>query len=136
MSNITQVVNTDKYLKTLKKGVHASDLDQLLSSRGPFTFFAPNDVAFEKLESGLMEGLLAKEKKQQLTDLMNNHIVNGKILFKDLKNGDKLNTLGGTVLAVEVQNGKVSIGGAVILEREARITNGTIHSTDTVFVKS
>lgn len=83
-----------------------------------------------------MEGLLAKENKQQLTDLMNNHIVNGKILFKDLKNGDKLNTLGGTVLAVEVQDGKVSIGGAVILEREARITNGTIHSTDTVFVKS
>ncbi|SIN64228.1 fasciclin domain-containing protein [Chitinophaga niabensis] len=136
MSNITQVVNTDKYLKTLKKGVHASDLDQLLSSRGPFTFFAPNDIAFEKLENGMMEGLLEKGNKQQLTDLMNNHIVNGKILFKDLKNGDKLNTLGGTVLAVEVQNGKVSIGGAVILEREARITNGTIHSTDTVFVKS
>lgn len=136
MSNITQVVNTDKYLKTLKKGVHASDLDQLLSSRGPFTFFAPNDVAFEKLQNGLMEGLLEKGNKQQLTDLMNNHIVNGKILFKDLKDGDKLNTLGGTVLAVEVKAGKVSIGGAVILEREARITNGTMHSTDTVFVKS
>lgn len=136
MSNITQVINTDRYLKTLKKGVHSSDLDQLLSSRGPFTFFAPNDIAFEKLENGMMEGLLAKENKLKLTDLINNHIVNGKILFKDLKDGDKLNTLGGTVLAVEVKNGKVSIGGAVILEREARITNGTIHATDTVFQKS
>ena len=49
MSNITQVVNEDKNLKTLKKGVHASDLDQLLSSTGPFTFFAPTDLAFDKL---------------------------------------------------------------------------------------
>lgn len=136
MSNITQVINTDKYLKTLKKGVHSSDLDQLLSSRGPFTFFAPNDIAFDKLEKGQMDDLLEKPNKLKLTDLINNHIVNGKILFKDLKDGDKLNTLGGTVLAVEVKGGKVSIGGAVILEREAKISNGAIHSTDTVFQKN
>lgn len=136
MSNITQVINTDRYLKTLKKGVHSSDLDQLLSSRGPFTFFAPNDIAFGKLKDGMMEDLMEKPNKVKLTDLMNNHIVNGKILFKDLKDGDKLNTLGGTVLVVEVKNGNVSINGAVILEREARITNGTIHATDTVFQKN
>ena len=53
MSNITQVVNADKLLKTLKKSVHASDLDQLLSSTGPYTFFAPSDLAFEKLEKGI-----------------------------------------------------------------------------------
>ena len=46
MSNLTQVVNVDKNLKTLKKTVHASDIDQLLSSTGPFTFFAPSDSAF------------------------------------------------------------------------------------------
>lgn len=62
MSNITQVVNTDKNLKTLKKGVHSSDLDQLLSSTGPFTFFAPSDLAFEKLEKGLMDDLPGAEK--------------------------------------------------------------------------
>jgi uncharacterized surface protein with fasciclin (FAS1) repeats len=52
MSNITQVVNTDKNLKTLKKGVHASDMDQILSSTGPYTFFAPTDLAFEKTGEG------------------------------------------------------------------------------------
>jgi uncharacterized surface protein with fasciclin (FAS1) repeats len=49
MRNITQVINVDKNLKTLKKGVHGSDIDQLLSSSGPFTLFAPADIAFEKL---------------------------------------------------------------------------------------
>lgn len=135
MSNITQVVNTDKYLKTLKKGVHSTDLDQLLSSTGPFTFFAPSDLAFEKLEEGFMRELLEPKNKLQLTDLLNNHIVSGMFPFKNLKDGDRLKTINGNELIVEVKNGAVSIGGAVILGREAKISNGIMHSTDTVFVK-
>ncbi|NII25914.1 fasciclin domain-containing protein [Pseudoflavitalea sp. X16] len=135
MSNITQVVNTDKNLKTLKKGVHSSDLDQLLSSTGPFTFFAPSDLAFEKLEEGFMRDLLEPKNKLKLTDLLNNHIVTGKVPFKDLKDGDRLKTINGNELIVEVKNGAVNIGGAVILGREAKISNGVMHSTDTVFIK-
>ncbi len=135
MSNITQVVNTDKYLKTLKKGVHSSDLDQLLSSTGPFTFFAPSDLAFEKLEPGLMRNLLEPQNKLRLTDLLNNHIVNGAVAFKNLKDGDTLNTINGKQLTVEVKNGAVHIDGAVIVGRDAKITNGVMHSTDTVFTK-
>lgn len=135
MSNITQVVNTDKYLKTLKKGMHSSDLDQLLSSTGPFTFFAPTDLAFEKLENGTMRDLLEPQNKLKLTDLMNNHIVSGMIPFKDLKDGDRLKTINGNELVVEVKNGAVHIGGAVVLGRDAKISNGVMHSTDTVFTK-
>lgn len=135
MSNITQVVNTDKNLKTLKKSVHSSDLDQLLSSSGPFTIFAPSDLAFEKLEEGFMEELLEAKNKLKLTDLLNNHIVNGTVHFKDLKDGDRLETLNGNQLLVEVKNGKVRVGDAVILGREAKISNGVMHSTDTVFTK-
>jgi uncharacterized surface protein with fasciclin (FAS1) repeats len=135
MSNITQVVNTDKNLKTLKKGVHSSDLDQLLSSTGPFTFFAPSDLAFEKLEEGLMDDLLEPKNKLKLTNLLNNHIVSGLVSFKDLKDGDILKTLNGHQLTVGVKEGKVNIGEAVILGRDAKTTNGIIHSTDTVFVK-
>ena len=135
MSNITQVVNTDKNLKTLKQSVHSSDLDQLLSSTGPFTFFAPSDLAFEKLDKGFMENLLLPENKVKLIDLMNNHIVKGKINFKDLKDGDSLETVNGNQLKVEVKNGKVNIRDAAVLGRDAKITNGVLHSTDTVFTK-
>ena len=135
MSNITQVVNTDKNLKTLKQSVHSSDVDQLLSSTGPFTFFAPSDLAFEKLDKGFMENLLEPKNKLKLTDLMNNHIVKGKIHFKDLKDGDKLEAINGNQLLVEVKNGVVNIGDAVILGREAKITNGVVHSSDKVFTK-
>jgi len=132
MSNITQVVNVDKNLKTLKRGVHASDLDQLLSSTGPFTFFAPSDIAFEKLEKGMIEKLLEPQNRAQLADLLNNHIVSGKILYKDLKDGDKLKTVNGRELLIHVKNGSVSIGDIPILPREAKIMNGTMHMMDTV----
>ncbi len=134
MSNITQVLNVDRNLRTLKKGVHASDLDQLLSSTGPFTFFTPSDIAFEKLEKGMMEDLLEPKNRARLTDLMNNHIVNGKILFADLKDGDQLTTVNGKALKVQVKNNHVTIGDINIFLRESKISNGVIHATDQVIV--
>ena len=134
MSNITQVLNTDKNLKTLKKTVHASDLDQLLSSTGPFTFFTPTDVAFEKLGAGVVEGLLEPKNKADLITLMNNHLVKGKISFDALKSGEALTTLGGRALMIEESNGQVRIDGAVVLAREQKLSNGVIHSIDKVFM--
>jgi uncharacterized surface protein with fasciclin (FAS1) repeats len=133
MSNITQVVNVDKTLRSLKKTVHASDLDQLLSSTGPYTLFAPSDLAFEKLEKGLVEKLLEPINRAKLADLLNNHIVSGKILFKELKDGDKLTTVNGKELLVQEKDGNVSIGGATILPRDSKISNGTMHLSDVVF---
>lgn len=134
MSNITQVVNTDKNLKTLKKGVHASDLDQLLSSTGPFTFFAPTDLAFEKLENGKMIDLLEPHNRAKLTDLLNNHIVSGKILYAELKDGDTLTTVNGKNLAIRVKDGVANIEDIPLTARDARISNGAMHLMDTVMV--
>ena len=97
----------DKNLKTLKKTVHASDIDQLLSSTGPFTFFAPSDSAFQKLEKGMLEKLFEPQNRSRLADLLSNHIVNGKIDYKELKDGDKLTTVNGRELKVQVNNGTV-----------------------------
>lgn len=136
MSNITQIVNVDKNLKTLKKGVHASDMDQLLSSTGPYTFFAPTDLAFEKLEKGLMDSLLEPNNRARLADLIKNHVISGKIDFKDLKDGDKLVTVNNKELLVQIKEGVVSIGSALLQPRDAKISNGVIHLTDTVLLKN
>jgi len=136
MSNITQVVNTDKNLKTLKKGVHASDMDQILSSSGPFTFFAPTDLAFEKLEKGFMDNLLEPNNRPRLADLISNHVVKGKIDFNSLKDGDKLTSVNNKEILIQVRNGVVSIGEATLQPREAKITNGVIHLMDTVLQKN
>ncbi|HYE53369.1 MAG TPA: fasciclin domain-containing protein, partial [Chitinophagaceae bacterium] len=107
-------------------------LDQVLSGTGPFTLFAPSDLAFEKLESGALDSLLQPENKIKLTDLLNYHVVAGKINFKDLKDGDKLKTLNGKELAVKVDGVKTNINGAIIQNRDLKTSNGVIHSLDSV----
>lgn len=136
MSNITQVVNTDKNMTTLKKSVHASDIDQILSSTGPFTFFAPSDLAFGKLDKTVLENLLKPESKAKLSDLLNYHIVSGKINFKEFKDGEKLKTLNGKELKVQVKEGNVTIEGAKIQTHDVQTSNGVIHSLDTVMMKN
>ena len=135
MSNITQVVNTDKSMKTLKKGLHYSDLDQLLSSSGPFTFFAPSDIAFEKQGNSFMDDLLTAENKPALTYLLHNHILDSMVSFQNLKDGDKLTTINGKELLVTVKDGRVNINDNPIEIRQQKISNGVIHLTDTVFMK-
>ena len=132
MSNITQVVSTEKNMTTFKKGVAATGLNQILSGKGPFTVFAPTDMAFGKLESGALDHLLKPENKVNLTELLNYHVVTGKINFKDMKNGEKLQTLNGKELTVQVISGKVSINGATIQTPDVKTSNGVIHSLDTV----
>ena len=132
MSNITQVVKQDKYLTTFNRAVTASGLNQVLSSTGPFTLFAPSDLAFGKLEGGIIENLLKAENKLKLADLLNHHVVVGKIEFKDLKDGEKLKTMNGKELSVTIQDFKVSINGAIIQQRDVKTSNGVIHSLDTV----
>lgn len=134
MSNLTHVVNEDKNLRTLKKSVHASDLDQLLSSSGPFTFFAPSDIAFQKLEKGLIDKLMEPQNRRLLADLLSNHIVNGKITYKELKDGDKLTAVNGRELKVKVINSTVSISDIPVQPRDVKIMNGVIHVMDSVII--
>lgn len=132
MSYITQVVNTEKTMTTLKKGINAAGLNQLLSTKGPFTVFAPSDIAFGKLDSEKLAELLLPENKIELTSLLNHHVVAGKISFKDLKEGDKLTSLEGKELSVQVSNVKVSIDGAIIQNHDVVTSNGVVHVLDTV----
>jgi uncharacterized surface protein with fasciclin (FAS1) repeats len=135
MSYITQVVFTDKNLTTLKKGIMASDHDQVLSRTGPFTVFAPTDLAFSKLDAGTMDNLLLRENKVALSNLIDGHVVEGKLKIADLKDGDKLKTLNGKELSVQVKDGQVSLNGATVQTSDIKSTNGVIHSLDTVLNK-
>ena len=134
MSNIAQLVNVEKNMTTLKKTVLASGLDQVLSGRGPYTIFAPTDIAFGKLDKGILENLLKPENKTKLTDLINRHVVAGKINIKDLKDGEKLKTVNGRELLVHVEDGHATIEGVKIQDQDVQASNGVLHSVETVIL--
>ena len=136
MPNITQVVNDDKNMTTLNKGVLASGLDKVLSSDGPYTVFAPTDLAFRKLDTGKFETLLKPENKIKLKDILTYHIVAGKLDYKDLKDGKKLKTVSGQEISVHVTDGHVRIEGAEIENHDLQTSNGVIHMLDTVIFKN
>jgi uncharacterized surface protein with fasciclin (FAS1) repeats len=136
MSNITQIVNTDEDMTILKKIVFVTGLETFLSRRYPITLFAPTDTAFGKLYSGVLDNLLKPENKTELADILNYHVVWGAFLFKNLKNGEKLKTINGEELRVQVRGNNISVEGAKIQNRDVQTSNGVIHSLDTVMRKN
>lgn len=132
MSNIVDVVVADKNLATMSKSVKTAGLDTALSQKGPFTIFAPTDIAFGKLAGGTLDSLLKTENKEKLTTLLNHHVVEGITNFKDFKDNQKLVTVNGRELTVKVADGKVTINGATLQGRDSAGSNGVVHSLDTV----
>jgi uncharacterized surface protein with fasciclin (FAS1) repeats len=59
--NIVGVAAGNADFSTLVAAVKAAGLVETLSSEGPFTVFAPNNAAFDKLPAGTVDGLLKPE---------------------------------------------------------------------------
>jgi|SRR5579862_854336 len=132
MSNIVDVVVADKNLATMLRTVKAAGLETELSKKGPYTVFAPTDIAFGKLASGELTEWLKPENKVKLTDFLNYHVVNGKTNFNDFKDGQKLKTIHGKELDVKVSNGNVTINGAKVYGQDSEASNGVVYSMETV----
>ena len=132
MSNVIEVVVADKNLATMSKSVIAAGLETELAKKGPFTVFAPSEMAFGKLANGVLTDWMKPENKIMLMAILNHHVVDGKNNFKDLKDGQKLVTVNGRELQVKVSNQEVTINGAKVQGRDNEASNGVVHSLDTV----
>ena len=132
MSNVIEVVVADKNLATMSKSVIAAGLETELAKKGPFTVFAPSEMAFGKLANGVLTDWMKPENKIKLMAILNHHVVDGKNNFKDLKDGQKLVTVNGRELHVKVSNEEVTINGAKVQSRDNEASNCVVHSLDTV----
>ncbi|UOQ68128.1 fasciclin domain-containing protein [Hymenobacter volaticus] len=94
---------------TLVKAVQAAGLDGTLSGAGPFTVFAPNNAAFDKLPKGALDGLLKPESKEKLKGVLTYHVIAGRLLAQDLRDGQQLTTVNGQKLTISVKDGKVMV---------------------------
>ena len=132
MSNVVEVVVADKNLATMSKSVKAVGLETELNKKGPFTVFAPSEIAFGKLANGVLPDWLKPENKIMLTAILSHHVVEGKNNFKDFKDGQKLVTINGRELKVNVSNEEVTINGAKVQGHDNEASNGVVHSLDRV----
>jgi uncharacterized surface protein with fasciclin (FAS1) repeats len=119
--------------KTLAAAITAAGLVETLKGAGPFTVFAPTDAAFSVIQSDV-DNLLKPENKAQLTKVLTCHVVSGKIVANDLKDGQELTTLDGSKLTVYISNGKVMVGDANITVKDIMASNGVVHMIDKVIL--
>ena len=131
MSTILEIAKANKSLSILVRGMKAAGLEEVLNGPGPFTILAPINMAFSKLEPGVLDDLLKPENKEKLSAIMSFHVATGKNLA-DMNNGQRLKTVNGQELLVSIKDGEVHINGAKILARNMQGSNGVVHSMDAV----
>jgi uncharacterized surface protein with fasciclin (FAS1) repeats len=134
MSTILQIANADRNLSSLTKGLKAAHLEDTLNGMGPFTILAPVNLAFGNLASPDNYENMVKQgnSNSRLSDILTYHVLTGKKLMRDFRDGQKLQTVNGKEVAVTVRDGEVRINGAKILSRDRQGSNGVVHSIDAV----
>lgn len=129
--NIVETVIENGSFSTLVSAVQAADLVETLSSKGPFTVFAPTDEAFKKLPAGTVENLL--EDKDQLVKVLTYHVVSGKVMSKDVLKLTEAETVQGSKITFDTTNG-VKVNSAKVIKADIQTSNGVTHVIDEVLL--
>ena len=137
--NIVENAAAAKSVSTLVSAVTAAGLVETLSGTGPFTVFAPTNAAFDKLPKGAVAGLMDPASKAKLAGVLTYHVIAGRLVAADLKDGQELTTVNGEKLKVTVKDGKVMVGNgkdapATVQIADVISSNGVTHVIDTVIL--
>ena len=144
--NIVQNAVNSRDHTTLVAAVKAAGLVDTLSSKGPFTVFAPTNAAFAKLPAGTVETLVKPENKATLTTILTYHVVPGRITAGQISamamkhhgtatlktvQGEnlKFRKAGKSFQVIDAKGGKANITIANVMQ-----SNGIIHVIDSVLM--
>lgn len=143
-NSLLEATAASENYKTLLEVVKATDLEDLLDQSGPFTLFAPSDVAFDGLIGETVEDLLHPMNREELKALLSYHLVAGKVsaskILKALCRGEgtaTLTTVQGDIITATMKGLDIilsdSFGNtATIVVADAMQRNGIIHEIDAV----
>ena len=123
---------------TLVAAVKAAGLVDTLSSKGPFTVFAPTNEAFAMLPAGTVDSLVKPENKATLTKILTYHVVAGD--YDTTKLRAMILAGNGTATLTTVEGGKLLLmmnGSNNIIVKDAKgdiadITISDVHQSNGV----
>ena len=126
-----------KSVSTLVAAVKQAGLVETLKGAGPFTVFAPTNAAFDKLPKGAVAGLMDPASKEKLKGVLTYHVIPGRLVAADLKDGQELTTVNGEKLHISVKDGKVMVSNgkdapATVQIADVISSNGVTHVIDGV----
>ncbi|WP_426059937.1 fasciclin domain-containing protein [Hymenobacter sp. B1770] len=137
--NIVENAAAASSVSTLVAAVKQAGLAETLSGPGPFTVFAPTNAAFEKLPKGAVAGLMDPASKAKLAGVLTYHVIPGRLVAADLKDGQELTTVNGEKLRISVKDGSVMVSNgkdapATVQIADVISSNGVTHVIDGVIL--
>ena len=132
LGSVVEVAAASGSFSTLVAAIQVSGLAGTLSEGGPFTVFAPSEEAFAALPAGLLEKLLKPENKAVLAQILTYHVVSGKVLSSDVKDG-AVASVEGSELTFSTTGG-VMVNDAKVITPDVQASNGVIHVIDKVLL--
>jgi uncharacterized surface protein with fasciclin (FAS1) repeats len=145
--NIIANASRAQNLTTLTNAIQTAGLAQTLQGTGPFTVFAPDNAAFDKIPAATRDSWMQPAQKQALSRLLTYHVVPGRLTAANLKTQADANN--GTATLTTAQGGKLTVrdagngrwtvtdakgGTSTITQADLGQSNGVIHIVDTVLM--
>jgi uncharacterized surface protein with fasciclin (FAS1) repeats len=127
--------------------IENAGLTQTFKSKGPITFFAPTNAAFEKLPAGQLDTLLKASHKFDLNYLITSHAIIGTVTVKDIQKKISSNkgeatfrTIAGTKITAKIDSNRNIIlidengGESIVSKFDIKQSNGMLHIVNSVLV--
>ncbi|XP_078242826.1 periostin isoform X13 [Pogona vitticeps] len=110
-----------------------SKLREEIEGPGSYTFFAPSNEAWDLLDREIHSGLI-ENVNIELYNALRNHMVNKRMLTKDLRNGMTLVSMynNQNLHINHYPNGVVTVNCARVIHGNQIATNGVVHVIDRV----
>jgi uncharacterized surface protein with fasciclin (FAS1) repeats len=149
---VDTILHSDQKQYHLVQLLRVSGLIPMLQQEGPYTIFAPNDAAFDKMPPGLLDRVLEPKHHDDLVRFLKYHILRGRVGFNDLlhTDGQVQTLLGpptspalgansparpmGTAVIIKGIDGKVMVNDANVIRTDTAASNGIIHWVDGVLI--
>ncbi|MFZ5568210.1 MAG: fasciclin domain-containing protein [Pseudomonadota bacterium] len=129
-ANLADTLARDPQLSTLNSLVQKAGLQDTLKS-GSYTVFAPSNEAFKAVPAKTLEELAANPAR--LKDVITYHVVAGKVMAADVKNGPA-KTVQGANVALARAGAFVTVEDAMVTRADVAATNGVVHVVDRVLM--
>lgn len=132
VGDLATVILADERFKILGMILQSIGLLDALK-QGDFTIFAPTDEALAKLPQQILDAILKSQNLNQFTELLQYHVIPGKITTTDLKSG-KIKTLEGDSVTIKTKKNQIKVGNATIIDSDIPASNGVIHVIDQILI--
>jgi uncharacterized surface protein with fasciclin (FAS1) repeats len=146
-NNIIENINLSTEYSMLVTAIENAGLTETFKSKGPITFFAPTNQAFERLPAGKLDTLLKPSHKFDLNYLITSHAIVGKLSIKDIEkkiNSNKgeatFRTIAGNIITAKIDANRNIVltddngGQSTISKFDILQSNGMLHIINAVLV--